>query len=278
MHRLVVSCIVFLAAPGLFAVEFPAPGELLKEMGVSGQYVAVTEPHQSDASHQAHVTYLALSAGKVLDHLFGPEWRSPGNDIVFSSADGYQFAVDVERFTRYKSYLAYARADARPFALVNNQGKRVELGPYYLIWDNIDDPDLIRQGAYGWPYEVGQVDVRPVSAYVPLLPESASPEVRDGFALFKEYCLVCHQVANLGGRKLPTDLRQLLCSRKDSELRTLIDSPGDALRKGGMPPLDPQLQGEGRKQTIDLIMVYLRSLQPRGRSCPSENVRRTSDK
>lgn len=278
MHRLVFSFILFLAAPGLLAVELPAPEELLKETGTSGQYVAVAEPHQSDASHQTHVTYLAVAASRVLDYLLGQDWRSPDNDVVFSATDGYQFAINAERFMQYKGYLAYARADARPFALVNNQGQRIELGPYYLIWDNIDDPELIRQRAYGWPYEVVQVEVRPVSAYALLLPEGTSREARDGFALFKEYCLVCHQVADIGGRKLSTDLRQSLCTRKDPELRALIDNPGEALRKGGMPPLDPQLQGEGRKQTIGLIMAYLRTLQPQGQSCLSKNLHPASDK
>jgi mono/diheme cytochrome c family protein len=273
MHRLVVSCILFLVAPGLFAVELPAPGELRKEMGVSGQYVAVVEPHQSNVLHQAHVTYLSVPANEVLDHLFGSEWQSPDNDIVFSATDGYQYAVNAERFKRYKAYLAYARADAGPFALADGEGQKTELGPYYLIWDNIDDPSLIGQGAYGWPYKVVQVDVRSASVYAPLLPESASRQVRDGFALFKQYCLVCHQVANIGGQKLPTDLRQSLCSRNDAELRALIDSPGEALRKGGMPPLDPQLQGEGRRQTIELIMAYLRTLQPQGQSCLLEKSR-----
>jgi len=277
MHRLILSCMLLLLTPGLSAAELPAPAELLKQMGVSGHYVTVVEPHQSDPSHQTHVTYLAVPADQVLDHLFGPHWQSPDNDVVFSAADGYQFAGGSERFTRDKAYLAYARADGRAFTLVNNKGQRTELGPYYLIWDNIADPSLLMQGAYGWPYEVLQVDVRPVSAYAPLLPASASRQARDGFVLFKEYCLICHQVAGIGGQKLSTDLRQSLCPLKESELKALIDNPGDALRKGGMPPLDEGLQGEGRRQTIDLITAYLQALQPEGQSCQTGNVRPTSE-
>jgi hypothetical protein len=125
MHRLVVSCILFLVAPGLFAVELPAPGELRKEMGVSGQYVAVVEPHQSNVLHQAHVTYLSVPANEVLDHLFGSEWQSPDNDIVFSATDGYQYAVNAERFKRYKAYLAYARrrAENRTWAVLSHLGQ-----------------------------------------------------------------------------------------------------------------------------------------------------------
>ena len=278
MDRLVISCVLLFLSPGLLAGALPEPGELVKEMSVPGQYVTVVEPHQSDPSRQTHVTYLAVPANKVLDQLFGHDWQSPDNDMVFSATDGYQYAANAERFMRYKAYLAYGRADARPFTLLNNKGQKTELGPYYLIWDNIDDPSLIRQGAYGWPYQVVHVNIRPVSAYVPLVPENAPRQARDGFALFKEYCLTCHQVANIGGQKLSTDLRKLLCSRKDPELEALIDNPGDELQQAGMPPLDAQLQGEGRRQTIDLIMAYLRALQSEGRSCQSESVGQTSEK
>ena len=278
MHRLILSCMLLLLPPGLSALELPAPAELLTEMGVSGHYVTVVEPHESDQSHRTHVTYLAIPANQVLDHLFGHHWQSSDNDVVFSAADGYQYAGGSERFTRDKAYFAYARADGRAFALVNKEGQQTELGPYYLIWDNIADPSLIMQGAYGWPYEILQMDVRPVSAYAPLLPASASRQARDGFVLFKEYCLICHQVAGIGGQKLSTDLRQSLCPLKESELKALIDNPGEALQKGGMPPLDAGLQGEGRRQTIDLIMAYLQALQPAGQSCQTEKVTPTSEK
>ena len=272
MRRLVISCMLFLLTPGLSAVELPAPAELLKQMRISGHYVTVVEPHQSDASHRTHVTYLAVPANQVLDHLLGYHWQSSDGDVVFSAADGYQFAGGSERFRRYKAYLAYARADGSPFTLVDKKGQRTELGPYYLIWDNIEDPSLIMQGAYGWPYEVLQVDLRPVSAYAPLLPASASRQARDGFVLFKEYCLICHQVAGIGGEKLSTDLRQSLCPWKESDLKALIDNPGEAFQKAGMPPLDAGLQGEERRQTIDLLMAYLQALQPEGQSCRSDNV------
>ena len=272
MRRLVLSCMSLLLVPGLSAVELPAPPELLKQMGVSGHYVTVVEPHKSDPSHRTHVTYLAVEANQVFDHLFGYQWESPDSDVVFSAADGYQYAAGVERFKQYKAYLAYARADGDAFTLEDKDGQRTELGPYYLIWDNIADPSLIMQGAYGWPYEIVHVDVRPVGAYAPLLPANASRQARDGFVLFKEYCLICHQAAGIGGQKLSTDLRQLLCPLKESELKAMIDEPGEALRKGGMPPLDEGLQGEGRRQTIDLIVAYLQALQPEGQPCQMENV------
>jgi mono/diheme cytochrome c family protein len=114
--------------------------------------------------------------------------------------------------------------------------------------------------------------VRSVSAYAPILPDAVSRQAQEGFVLFKEYCLTCHQIAGIGGHKLPADLRSLVCSLKDPELGALIDRPGEAVQMAGMPPLDPQLRGEGRRQTIALIMAYLRALQPEGQPCQSGPV------
>jgi hypothetical protein len=267
---------LFLFTPTLPAVELPSPAELLQQMKVTGQPVTVVEPHQSDPSHRTNITYLAVPANQVLDHLFGRRWRSPDSDVVFFAIDEYQFAGGFKQFEKYNAYLAFARADGEPFTIINKKGAQTELGAYYLIWDNIKAPALINHDGYGWPYQVARVNLRPVSDYNPLLPANLSEQARNGFVLFKEYCLTCHQIANVGGHKWPTDLRQSVCPLTDSELKTLIDKPGDAFQ--GMPPLNEWVQGKERKQTIDLIVAYLRAMQPEGQSCQSENVRQTSGK
>jgi hypothetical protein len=277
-HLLVFICILFLFPPALSAVELPTPAELLKQMGVTGKPVTVVEPHQSDPLHTTNATYLAVPASQVLDHLFGRRWRSPDSDVVFFATDEYQYAGGFKQFEQYNAYLAFARADGESFALENCGRSPTALGPYYLIWDNIKDPALIKQDGYGWPYQVTRVDLRPVSDYDPLLPVNPSQQARDGFILFKEYCLNCHQIASIGGRKWPADLRQSLCPLTDSELKALINYPNCDLRNGGMPDLNGWLQGEERKQTIDLIVAYLRAMQAEGQSCQSENVRPTSEK
>ena len=201
-----------------------------------------------------------------------PEKCNRTNRILFSGPTGF------EQFEKYNAYLAFARADEEHFELVNCGRLSTELGPYYLIWDNIKDPALIKQDGYGWPYQVTRVDLRPVNAYDPLLPANPSQQVHDGFVLFKEYCLTCHQIADIGGRKLTTDLRQSLCPLTESDLRELINYPSCALRSGGMPVLNEWLQGDERKHTVDLIAAYLRAMQPKGQSCQSGSVRATTEK
>ena len=38
-------------------------------------------------------------------------------------------------------------------------GKNIPLGPYYLIWDNRNDPALIAAGARDWPYQTADVSL-----------------------------------------------------------------------------------------------------------------------
>jgi mono/diheme cytochrome c family protein len=267
MQRLVISCLLFLLAPALSAVELPAPAALLKQPGVSAQSVKVVEPHESHPSQTTDVTYRAVPAIQVLDHLLGRGWRSADNDVVFLATDKYQFAGSIDEFERYKAYFAFARADGKPFTVEIEKGKPIALGPYYLIWDNINAPALIKRDGYAWPFQVTRVELRPKSDYDRLLPANPSRPVRDGFALVKQYCLTCHQIANIGGRKKDTDLRQSVCPLRDSQLKALINNPSDASRAAGMPALNEWLQGEERKRTIDLIVAYFRAMPPEGQSC-----------
>jgi hypothetical protein len=133
MRRLVISCILFLLTSTLSAVELPAPTELLKQTGVSAHSVTVVEPHESHSSKTTDVTYVAVPAIQVLDHLLGRGWRSADNDVVFLAADKYQFAGSIDQFERYKAYFAFARADKKPFTVEMNKGEPIALGPYYLI-------------------------------------------------------------------------------------------------------------------------------------------------
>jgi hypothetical protein len=39
----------------------------------------------------------------------------------------------------------------------------VPLGPFYLIWENIDDQQMRAEGDYAWPYQLAGVDLIRVS-------------------------------------------------------------------------------------------------------------------
>ena len=106
-----------------------------------------------------------------------------------------------------KAYLAFARADRSLFTVDNlAQNKRnIPLGPYYLVWDNKADPELLSAGAHDWPYQVADVSVFEGSDAA-LRPPGFDPALEPGLENAKTHCLTCHKVNGYGGEKAGGDL------------------------------------------------------------------------
>src|SRR5690606_6681566 len=63
----------------------------------------VFEPHES-----REVTYRAVPLNPLLDTHLGKHWRER-DVLVFRCRDGYQAAIETERFLKNKAWLAFAR-------------------------------------------------------------------------------------------------------------------------------------------------------------------------
>jgi hypothetical protein len=57
-------------------------------------------------------------------------------------------------------------------------------GPYYLIWDNRGDPDLLSEGARNWPYQVIDVSFSNASEAA-LRPPGFNPALEPGLSSAK---------------------------------------------------------------------------------------------
>jgi hypothetical protein len=245
------------------AVELPPPAELSSEYKLPSRKVTVVEPHESTNDRQKLVDYTALPIDQLLTHWFGDRWAAEEAEIVFLAKDGYRSVVPGPKLKKYRAFLAFARADGAPFTVDNrSQNERsIPLGPYYLIWDNRETPELLRQGAYGWPYQVTAVEWRSKSEDRALLPARASSIVEQGFAETKEYCLTCHNIRGIGGNKYPVDLIQATCRWQASDLKAWIDSPSRIKPGTAMPPLARLLPETERQRMIGHIVGYLSALK-----------------
>ena len=140
--------IVVLASPSVFAeagLRFLRHG---REIGawqrdqlsarVPAQTLSVWEPHDGSTA-----TYVGFPARALFDRAYGPGWRT-SDELLFTCLDGYQPSIPVERFLKYDGLLAYGRNDAAPFSLTNQEqgGETIDLGPYYLVWNNVKAPEL----------------------------------------------------------------------------------------------------------------------------------------
>lgn len=261
VELLTLTLLLFLGVPVATALELPDP-DLLENQNTPGrQSLTVVEPHE--VAIETTVAYAGLPMNGLLTYWFGDRWRDPDTEVVFLARDGYRSAIASERFSQHEALLAFRRSDGSAFEVNNprQHQRQISLGPYYLVWNNRNDPVIRADGAYGWPYQVTRIELRNTREDKALLPPNPSPVIAGGFLEAKAYCLTCHHIRGQGGTKYPVDMVQASCGWQDSDLKDWIDQP-DRLRTGtSMPPLNPGLPAVRRAEVIDKIVAYMRALR-----------------
>lgn len=221
--------------------------------------IRVFEPYEG-----REVRFLALPFEAVLDAVYGPAWRDE-EELLFTCRDGYQPTIPVGRLRVHRAWLAFDRVDAEGFTiqkLESGERKRVELGPFYLVWENREDEALRLDGDYGWPYQLVGVDLIRAGERFPRMapPPGADPRVVAGFAEFRIHCSRCHALNGEGG-SIGADLNQPRSpvEYRDREwLRRWIDDPSQILPSARMPRLNPALPD--RERVIEEILGYLEAM------------------
>lgn len=245
------------------AVELPPPEDLSAKYKLSTRRVTVVELHESTNERRKLVEYMALPIDQLLTHWFGNRWTSEDAEIVFLAKDGYRSVVPGPKLKNYRAFLAFARSGEAPFTVDNlhQNEKNIPLSPYYLIWDNLAAPELLRQGAYDWPYQVTAIEWRSTAEDRLLLPARSSKTLDQGFAETQEFCLACHSIHGTGGKKYPVDLIQAACRWKTPALKAWIDAPSRIKHYTTMPPFAFLLPEQERRQIIERIVEYLDAMQ-----------------
>jgi hypothetical protein len=177
------------------AEKVPSP-EVLEQSGVRPVTLTVIEPHRSTPGHSVAIDYMAFPASIVLSAALGPDWPTKATTIEFRALDGYVWR-----------YMAFARADHSLFSVDNlaQNEKNIPLGPYYLVWDNREAPELLSEGAGNWPYHVIDVSIFNASDAA-LRPPGFKPALEVGLSNVKANGLTCHKVNGFGGDKVEGNL------------------------------------------------------------------------
>ena len=225
----------------------------------SPRTVRVFDPYEA-----REVAFEALPLDAVLDAIYSPSWRD-NEELLLSCSDGYQPTVPVRRVLAHTAWLAFDRSDEPGFSirkLESGSRRRIELTPFYLIWENLESPKLRVEGDYGWPYQLVAIDlIRSREKFPNMLPPAnASSQARSGFASFRIHCSRCHAINGDGGQVGPelNGPSRPVQYRDPSWLERWIDDPSQMLPTARMPRLNPALPG--RRQTIADIVVYLRTM------------------
>ena len=99
------------ASNGQTTIEFKQGDKVVKVLSLDAiraitpaVSLKIFEPHENRER-----VYQALPVRPVLDHIFGKEWEQ-AREIVFTSIDGFQPSIPVEKFLAHPAYFAFAQS------------------------------------------------------------------------------------------------------------------------------------------------------------------------
>jgi hypothetical protein len=200
----------------------------------------------------------------VLNSIYGESWKN-FEGILFTALDGYKIDIPTTRILKYNPVLTYRYKNPQSPFTYDSKGNEgiIELGPYYLVWDNIKNPELIKDGGYGWPYQIAEIDtIRYASYYSKVFPfKKVDSSIREGFEAFKKNCMACHALKDQGGQKGPQLWPYPPLKRFGREKFTQwVLSPQKLAPQTTMPALNPELSLKERKKLASKIYLYLAAL------------------
>lgn len=247
-------------------IEFKNPDGLVKslkpaELNALAQQktLKVFEVHEGKERQ-----YQVYPAQSVFDQIFGSGWRT-ADEIIFTCKDGYQPSIPVAKFLTYDAYLAVASADNTSFTLNNTLQNHevVELGPIYLVWDNLKSPALLNEGAADMPYQIISIELTTFATRFAGMfpPTDVSTETRQGFLHFRKYCMACHTINGQGGGKAPELNYPVSVTEyfKPGYLKQWIDNPASLRYNTTMPALATTIAE--REKVIEEIISYLTAMR-----------------
>ena len=253
--------LALLAFSPLRAAEMPTADDLQAQMGTPAETITVYELHLSAGDDHVAVDYVGYPAVDVLARLFGADWHTRGDTVEFRASDGYVLRVAIDRLLTVDAYLVFGHTDGSPFTvdnLLQNQSD-VPLGPYYLVWDNIGNPALIKEGPGTWIYQIIEANLVSLSDQA-LLPAGLDARFHEGAALAKTHCLNCHMVNGYGGEKFEGNLAEFAKVYGEAEFIRLVLAPLSVLEETTMPPLSPRLAEPERDRIAKALFDYLKAL------------------
>ena len=259
---LLLFLIVSHAHADQFNLTFKVEGNTIKELDRNElkEYekprdVTIYEPHE-----HKKITYIGFDFDNILKRIYGNKLNT-GMDLLIKCRDGYQPVIPFIKFSEYKSYLVYSIRDRDYFTIINidHNNETVNLGPYYLIWDNLDNEELLKQGSYDFPYQIIEFDLIKFKTRFPKMspPENSSEDVKKGFLAFRKYCSTCHTINGEGGEKsvelnYPVSVTEF---HSKGWIRSWIKNPASIRYNSRMPAFS--VSGDKKDETIENIISYL---------------------
>jgi len=98
-----------------------------------------------------------------LTAIYGKNWGKSAN-IRFIASDGYKQIASISRMLKAarksSGLIAYKETGKKAFSTFIKKGKKVNLGPYYLVWDRHQKNKKASHGDdLKWPYQLKTIEI-----------------------------------------------------------------------------------------------------------------------
>lgn len=242
------------------AILLPAPVEMGSRLNMAATDIRVIEPHLS-VKQPIGITYRGWPAKAVLDAVLGTGWREKGVDVEVRALDGYVSRIPNQRFERHEAYFVSEIVGQSPFEVDNleQNEKRIPLGPWYLVWDNVQSAALQAEGGTYWPYQAARVRIS-TERQNALMPKGMVMSWQGASELTHQNCLSCHRANGFGGDKMPIDLAKVARDMPLNNFTLWVLSPSSVKPATTMPALQPRLDAASRERSAREIHQYLQAL------------------
>lgn len=199
----------------------------------------------------------------LLDQVFGHQWQR-AEAIKFVAEDGYRVLIPVTLTLAHKGLIATGEEGQNGFKRIQRDNQEsVDPGPYWLVWENIQDSQAKREYWLSWPWQLSRIELTDFAKENPhsAPPETADSKAKQGFLAFQQHCMKCHAINSDGGNigpelNYPANVTEYW---HEEWLARFINDPKSVRANSKMIPFYKDV--ENRDKIIDSILVYLKAMK-----------------
>ena len=158
--RFALVAAFFFHAPGFAAtISYSVEGQPAKTVTMEElvRLLPIAQMQVRNPENGQHITYEGFAFADVLRTVAGADWTQ-FKTIEFGCTDGYRPTMPVKAATAHRGLLAI-REPGKPALgmLQRTNGGPVELGRFYLVWENIQDSAAATNTELSWPWQLESI-------------------------------------------------------------------------------------------------------------------------